>query len=185
MKNKILFIDTETGGLDPSECSLLSIGLVLWYDSNIIDTKEIFIKHDLFKITPDAIKVNQVNLFSFLNYAIEPIFAIQEIQHFCIKHFKEEMPITIGGHNVNFDINFLKHFFKDNNTNFNEYFSHRSIDTASILKYLYFADKIKEDLSSSDKAFNYFNISINKRHSALGDAEGTAKLFTKLLALIK
>lgn len=185
MKNKILFLDTETGGLNPAECSLLSVGLVVWYDNKIIDSKEIFIKHDLFKITPDALKINQIDILSFLNVAIEPKLAINEILDFCVKHFEDEMPITLGGHNTNFDINFIKYFFNENKINFSNYFSHRFIDTASILKYLYYAGKLEEDISSADKAFKYFNIQIRNRHTALDDAEGTAILFSKLIELVK
>lgn len=185
MKNKILFVDTETGGIDPTECSLLSVGLVVWEDHRIIDKQEIFIKEELLKITPSSIKFNKIDLLSFLDLAIEPEIAIDEILKFCLKNFNNEIPITLGGHNTNFDINFLKYFFKKNKVDFYKFFSHRFIDTASIIKYLFYAGKIEKDISSSDKAFKYFNINIINRHSALGDAEGTAKLFSKLLNLVK
>lgn len=181
--NKILFIDTETGGLSPIESSLLTIGLAVWDNNRIIDSKEIYIKHKLFKITPQAISINKIDLLTFLNYAVEPREAIIQLKEFIIYNFKDELPVTLAGHNTNFDINFIRYFLEENNINFSDYFSHRFIDTASILKYLYYSGKINEDISSSDKAFSYFNINIDNRHSALGDAEGTAKLFTQLLKI--
>ncbi len=36
MPDKLLFIDTETGGLDPDKHSLLSIAMVVWEDMEII-----------------------------------------------------------------------------------------------------------------------------------------------------
>ena len=41
MRNRVLFIDTETGGIDPIECSLLSIGIAVWEDGSIIFEDEI------------------------------------------------------------------------------------------------------------------------------------------------
>ena len=40
---RILFLDTETGGLDETQYDLLSVGMVVWEDNKIIDTKEILI----------------------------------------------------------------------------------------------------------------------------------------------
>ena len=45
--NRILFIDTETGGINPNKHSLLSIGLVVWdQDNGIIYENEFYIKSE-------------------------------------------------------------------------------------------------------------------------------------------
>jgi DNA polymerase III epsilon subunit-like protein len=184
MANNILFIDTETGGIDPKQSSLLSIGLAVWSNKKIISTKELLIKHDIFKFTPQALKINKIDLSSFMEEALEPKQVVNELLNFLESNFDLTTPITLGGHNTNFDINFLKYFLNKYNIKFDKLFSHRFIDTASILKFLYYAGKIKEDLSSSDKAFKFFNIDIQNRHSALGDAIGTANLFTQLIDIL-
>ena len=84
---------------------------------------------------------------------------------------------------MNFDINFLKQLFERNEFNFGDYFSYRVLDTASILKYLFYKGVVNEEISSLDKAIGYFDITIDNRHSALSDATVTAKLFSKLLEL--
>jgi DNA polymerase-3 subunit epsilon len=86
---------------------------------------------------------------------------------------------------VHFDADFLRSFFTANNQDFSKYFSHRIIDTSSILHYLYLSGQIKQKAISSDEAFDLFDIKVEGRHTALGDAIATAKLFTKLLNLIK
>ncbi len=91
----------------------------------------------------------------------------------------------LAGHNVHFDIAFLKAFFSANRKDFSEFFSHRVIDTSSILHYLYLAGKLKQKAVSSDEAFQLFDIEVEGRHTALGDALATAKLFSKLLTMIK
>lgn len=185
MKKKILFIDTETGGLDPTKASLLSIGLVAWVDGEIVSKKEILIKHDIFNITPEAIRTNKIDLIAFIENAISPANAIEELMNFLNHNFPDYLgKIVLGGHNTNFDINFLKKFLCDYGMNFNDFFTHRFIDTASILKFLYYADKLKEDVSSSDAAFKYFNIEVANRHSALGDSIATARLFSKIIKIV-
>jgi DNA polymerase III epsilon subunit-like protein len=185
MNNRILFIDTETGGINPDQNSLLSIGLVIWEDKKIVDQKEFFIRHETFHITPGAMEINKINLQEFLKFAKEPDLVLVELMEFLKKYFHNDFPITLGGHNTNFDIGFLKSFLTKYEIDFNKYFSYRFIDTASILKYLYYAGILNDDVSSADKAFNYFKIQVNERHSAIGDAVATAKLFTCLIETIK
>ena len=61
---RILFLDTETGGLDETQYDLLSVGMVVWEDNKIIDTKEILISKAEYKTDPEAMKVNGLDLLS-------------------------------------------------------------------------------------------------------------------------
>jgi DNA polymerase-3 subunit epsilon len=181
MPDRLLFIDTETGGLDPDKHSLLSLAMVVWEDSEIIDSKEILINDGILSVTDEALSINKINLKKHKVEAISSSRAMDEILSFIGKHFPKQGEITLAGHNVHFDAAFLKRFFSANNKKFSEYFSHRMIDTSSILHYLYLAGRIKQKAVSSDKAFALFDIQVEGRHTALGDAVATAKLFTKLL----
>ena len=62
MTERILFIDTETGGLDPLEYSLLSIGFVVWCDSKILDSVEILINDGQLRANQKSIEINKINL---------------------------------------------------------------------------------------------------------------------------
>lgn len=180
-----VFIDTETGGTDPNKHSLLSVGLCIWdIDKNIIDNKEIFIKNDNYTITKKAQKINKFNLIEHNNKAIGPNEAIKEMLDFCYKYIDVNTAIPIVGHNIQFDVNFLKKLFKDNNRSFNQYFSHRYIDTYSVFKTCVLAGLINENLNSSAEAFSYFGIRVNRRHSALGDCIATVELYENLLNLL-
>ncbi|HEY8909517.1 MAG TPA: 3'-5' exonuclease [Desulfosporosinus sp.] len=180
--NKLLFVDTETGGLDHETCSLLSVGLAVWQEGRIVAKTEILIMDTLITFSPEALKVNQIDFRDFIKKAVLPDNAIRSIKEFCLEHFGDQEPITLAGHNVAFDIAFIKKLLK---ADYSKLFSHRSIETSSILKFLWMAGKIKDDCSASDKAFSYFKIDISHRHSALGDAIGTAELYTKLLGLVQ
>jgi DNA polymerase-3 subunit epsilon len=113
--------------------------------------------------------------------ALENLPAIEQIIDFVEKHFSGQKA-TIAGHNVHFDVGFLKRLFEEEGIQYNQYFSHRLIDTASILNYLYFSGVLPDQLSSSDAAFKYFSISPVGRHTSLGDAVATAQLFNKLIS---
>lgn len=180
---RLLFIDTETGGLDPGKHSLLSLALVVWEDEKLIDPKEWLINDGNFIVTKEALAVNKIDIREHRRTAMKPSKAIEEIFEYTEKHFPQERKIVLAGHNVHFDANFLKVFFSQNNVNFSQHFSHRIIDTSSILYYLYMAGRIKERAISSDEAFALFEIKVEGRHTALGDAIATANLFSKLIHL--
>lgn len=185
MPDKLLFIDTETGGLDPVMHSLLSLALVVWEDEEIIDSMEILINDRRLCVTREALTINKIDIEKHKQFAISPPEAMEQLLAFIGNHFPGQGKITLAGHNVHFDTAFLKTFFSANNKDFSKFFSHRVIDTSSILHYLYLAGRIKQKAVSSDDAFKLFEIKVDGRHTALGDAIATAKLFTKLLHLIK
>lgn len=180
--DKILFLDTETGGINPLKHSLLSIGLVLWKGGEIYSQKEILINDGKLNASKKALEINKIDLENHIKNAVKPKKAIEILLDFIGNNF-EETGITIAGHNIQFDINFLKIFFYKNEKSYENIFSHRIIDTSSILYFLYLSGKIKEKKISSDEAFEYFNIKVKKRHSALGDALATAELFNKLISI--
>lgn len=182
--DKILFIDTETGGLDPSEYSLLSLSVVVWQEFNIVGSKEILINDGILNVTSKALEINGINIEEHKKNALTPSDAIKELDNFLTHHFLIDEKITLGGHNINFDVNFLKQFLLSNKYNWFQRFSHRYVDTATILYYLYLSGKLKQKPISSQEAFDYFGISVEGRHTALGDAIATAKLFTTLIRLI-
>ena len=176
MKDRILFIDTETGGLNPDKHSLLSLAMVVWEDMEIIDSMETLINDGQLITTEEALAVNKIDIEKHKETAISSTKAIEEIIGFISKHFPEQTKITLAGHNVHFDCDFLKVFLSKNGKSFNTFFSHRIIDTSSILYYLYLSGQLKQKAISSDQAFEYF---------ALGDAMATAVLFNKLMELLK
>lgn len=185
MEDRLLFIDTETGGLDPDKHSLLSLAMVVWEDMEIIDSQELLLNDGKLSVTAEALSINKIDIEKHKQSALSPSQAIEKLFLFVDKHFPGQRKITLAGHNVQFDVNFLRVFFSRNNEDFSKYFSHRIIDTSSILYYLYLAGHIKHRAISSDEAFDLFKIKVEGRHTALGDARATAKLFNKLLYLTK
>ncbi|PXV93383.1 DNA polymerase-3 subunit epsilon [Lachnotalea glycerini] len=185
-ENRFVFVDTETGGVIPEKHSLLSIGLVIWDKKDgIIDKKEFFVKHSYYIVTEKAKEINKFEQQEHKEKALAGEEVIKNILEFIYGYFDKNTAIPLIGHNVQFDINFLKVFFRDENRSFNQYFSHRSIDTYSVFKSLVLAGVISDNIDSSADAFRYFDIKVNNRHSAIGDCVATVELFEKLLLCIK
>lgn len=185
MEDRLLFIDTETGGLDPTQHSLLSIAMVVCKNMEILESLEIFINDGKLNVTDEALKINKIDLEKHKEISLSPGEAISKILDFLKRNFDTNEKITMAGHNINFDVNFLRFFLAQNKENFSKYFSHRFIDTSSILYYLYLSGNLKDKVLSSSDAFAFFGISVEGRHTALGDAIATAKLFTNLLQLTR
>lgn len=183
-ENKILFVDTETGGVNPGKHQLLSIGLAIWENGKISNELEILVHDKEYKVTNEALTINNINIKEHKLEALSSNKAYKKLINYIHENFQNEK-ITIAGHNIMFDVNFLKRFFKDNRDDYSKWFSHRIIDTSSILSFLYLSKVLDSNIHSSDKAFQHFKIFVNQRHSALGDAVGTAELFNKLLDLIE
>lgn len=186
--SKILFIDTETGGLDPTKHSLLSMALCLWVDGNLIPSQEWYLKSPQYVITPEALALNKINLAKFDEVAIDKDEAIAQIVNWMssCQVAPDDFPITVGGHNVYFDLAFLDAYYGSGY--FAKSFSHRVVDTATILRFLCDAGKLPPELASGSlsKALEYFKIGDdNKRHSALTDVLDTATLYNRLIELVK
>ena len=81
-------------------------------------------------------------------------------------------------------INGKVELFADNHRSYEKTFSHRIVDTYSILRFMRDAKKIELESLTSAKAFSYFGIKVEGRHSALGDAEATMRLYEKLLGVM-
>src|ERR1700754_1440516 len=182
--DKILFIDTETGGTDPASHSLLSLALVIWKELEVRASIEILVNDGVFNVTEKALEINGINLTEHKKKAVSPALALRQFDEFLDIHFSRDEKIILGGHNINFDVNFLNTFLTRNGYSFQQRFSHRFVDTSSILFYLYLTGKIKRKLTASQDAFDYFGITVAGRHTALGDAFATAQLFSKLVSIL-
>lgn len=181
--SRLLFIDTETGGVDPDKHSLLSIGLVVW-DSKQgeIYEKQYYVRQKQYSITKTAHQINKIENDD-LSQGMLPKNIIEELHKIKDIYFMDYQKIPLAGHNTQFDVRFIKKIFSDNHRSFEKLFSHRILDTYSILKYLYDSGKISDKIESSAKAFSAFGIHVDKRHSALGDAKATMQLYEKMIKL--
>ena len=179
----LVVIDTETSGTNPFEHEVLSIALSPLKKS--IPKFEIYVR-------PKSINWTEYARQNFLNFqekwntlAKPPEIASQEVEDYIKKYFIDT-PVILIGHNVGFDISFIRKLANSAGKEMIKGISHRSIDTHTILYYLYLTGKGPKESTSSDGAFKHFNIKLppGQRHTAMGDALATERLFLKLISQV-
>jgi len=190
MKNRLLFIDTETGGLDAYRCSLLSIGAVVWEDGLLVASMEIFVTEPEIQVDPESQSIHGIDLDWLRAHGLSPIEAVARIEAFIADHFDSPtgpIAVPIAGHNVAFDVSFLRRLYRLTQRDYDRVFSHRTLDTAGIVRFLNIAGILQIEGAGSTAAFEHFGIRFEdrRRHSALGDAQATALLFTKLVEAVQ
>jgi len=181
-----LFVDTETGGLNVDKHSILSLGCAIASENKILKTIELKVKEPRI-IAEGGLNVNKIDLNEHIKEAIPPEEVVEKFLSFVLDTpdiYRNKLgKVILFGHNIYFDIAFTKRLFSFTKYNYKDTFSHRSMDTASVLKYLHLKNILKEDLSSLSLALEYFGIKGGQRHVALNDAILTARLFQKLMKL--
>ncbi len=183
-----LFLDTETGGLDPRRHSLLTLGLVVGDKTGVRDRTEIAIKHDPYVVSGGGMKVNRIDLAVHHEGAHVPAGALDLLDAFLRRHFPPEASLTLVGHNVAFDRAFLGAFLESQGRSLEPRFHHRTVDTHAIAAALRDAGRLPRDLKlSSDGLFAHFGVHVPEasRHTALGDALATFELYWKLVEVLR
>ena len=187
--SRLVVLDTETGGLDPERFSLLSIGVVVWEAGQLGAEDEFFVAEPDLRCDPEAMAVNAIDTKVLARIGLPPEQAVTRLERFLDLQFPlvAHDRITVAGHNVNFDVAFVRRLYRLAGRTAGPRFSHRVLDTAGILQFLVLAGRLPVAVSGSSDAFRYFGIEFapGERHSALADARATAKLLTKLVTLAR
>lgn len=179
---ELLFLDTETGGLNPGVNSLLEVGMVACVDNMIKATSSFTIKEENYVVSPMALNVNKLDLYNDIYLpGISKGAAVNRIMRFCIDHFVD-LPILVG-HNISIDKYMIRELFNSQGLNMDTYISHRMIDTMSLLHTLYALGKLPKEACSSDGPFKHFNIEVKNLHRALDNAKATAILHAELMQM--
>lgn len=179
----IFFIDTETGGLNWKEHSLLSIGMVVYSDGDLIDKKHIFTKPDEYNTTKGALKTNRIDLENHKEMALPKEEVVEEYAGFIDEHIDKAYldSVVYGGHNlIDFDMDFLKDYFEDSSYDFEGNMYKHPIDTLRILRLLAYAGVYDWSKLKLEKATSKLNIKLDNAHSAVPDAKASAEIYDRV-----
>ena len=182
-----MVVDTETGGLSSDRHSILSLAGVVWEPKQSIKLLfDFYIREEEVITTKRALEVNKIDL-NTLKDGLTPVDAVKTIKRSLDKHFgHDRSPVTLVGHNISFDVGFIKRLYRFAQMDYYADFRDRAIDTASILSFFMIAGKIKGNRASADVLFEATDtkIEIEDRHTAKGDAIATAKAIDALILTI-
>ena len=172
----LVIIDTETGGLDPLKHSLISVGLVSECGTF---TDEFLVKEDELSFDERSMAIHGITEDAIVSTGLTPTAATERLEAFLTKIGGT---IIFVGHNISFDLAFVKRLYRKANKPLPKFISHRSIDTHSLLWLAVDAGRLPKGVCSSDGAFRHFDISPPEalRHTALADAKATQELLLRL-----
>jgi DNA polymerase-3 subunit epsilon len=187
MKNipnhNLVVIDLETSGINPFRHEVLSVAivpLILPEPPCVVYVRSQEIQWSQFA------KKNFKNFSSVWDEkAVPAVTAFETIEQYVTQTFGQDN-VTAIGHNVGFDMAFLRKLAYLAGRDELPRISHRALDTHTMLYMLYLKGQLPESALSSDGAFEYFGITIPEgdRHTALGDALATRELVLKLFELM-
>ena len=191
MMNKIIFIDTETGGVNAEKSALIQLSGIIEVDGTEKEKFNFYIKP--FKnsgVNEKALEV-QGRTFEELRtdkYIDESIIykKFLEILDKYIDKYDKDDKFIVAGYNVKFDIDILKAFFERNNNKFLfSYFNSSMLDPLYSVRLLQVAGILPVlENNKLETWCKYFNIEL-KAHDSLQDITATKKLIEKLVELIK
>jgi DNA polymerase-3 subunit epsilon len=178
--NTLLYIDTETTGLDNKKNDILVLSYMLEVGGMVIDEGEFKMKpFNSSNIEQAALDINGITREE-IEYFDEPIYAKNKFVKALKKNIDfsdKENKLMFCGFNVMFDVDFLKEFFwKCNDRNFFNYFKPRTlIDPMYMLRYLNYIGKINLTSFNLADVCKYFNIE-HKAHDATSDINATRQV---------
>lgn len=175
----LVVIDVETSGLCPKTHSLLEVGLVTtaWAPRQF----KLFVRPD-HDAGPMTWQGEASNMFAGRREqwevdAVPYLDAYEELSDWTAQF---DTPVMLVGHNVGFDISFLKQLSRGGNLPANV--SHRSIDTHTLAMAVYAREgKAMPNGLTALLVDNNVAVEEGDRHTALGDAIATRKLYLRLM----
>jgi DNA polymerase III epsilon subunit-like protein len=181
---KLVIIDTETGGTDAEQHSLLEIAAIVWEDGLIGDPFRVDVIETPCVVTPEALAINKIDITQ-RPQALHPIAAKHAFDRWMQVHGYVGEAAIACGHNVDFDLRFLRRLYRivareERRFVHDWLFSHRTLDTMSLIRFDAMIDG-REAIGLSS-ALDFYGIARDDRHTALGDVLATAQLLNALLA---
>ncbi|WP_067924064.1 3'-5' exonuclease [Alicyclobacillus shizuokensis] len=182
----LLFIDTETGGLNPDKHSLLQVAMQLYDGENEHEPFTLFIKHEEYVVTEEAMRINGLSLSDINKYGFTPTEAVSQILSWIREmDLMKEKP-TLAGHNIHFDRRFLQKLFRDGSCDLDNFFSYRTLDTASVIRFLKDAEILPADFPDGlHDAAKALGIRVVDAHTAIGDVRVNIQLYKRLKQLVR
>lgn len=179
----LVVVDVETSGINPFKHQILSLALVPIDRAK--PTLELYIREGEPEWQDVAAAYFRNSLATWRNEGRSPKAACDAL----VRHIESafEGPVTMVGHNVGFDVAFLRQLASRAGLDQLPLISHRALDTHTILFLLYARGIIPRGALSSSGAFAHFGIGLEPgtRHTALGDALATRELFIRAVELLE
>ncbi len=180
---KILWLDTETSGVDAFRNDIIQIGYIVEIDGELMEQSEILMAPTPNSpVSVEALKVNKFTTKEISEFQSqqEGLFKFETALQRHINRFDSRDKLVLAGYNVGFDDKFLRAMFKKlGNNYYGSYILWAKLDVQSfVAKYIIETDTILENYKLATVCA-HFNIDLDA-HDALEDIKATRKLYQTL-----
>lgn len=178
----VLWLDVETGGLNPHTHDLLTVGLYAPPAGALPPTEHLaMVSKGHYRATPEALSVNRLSLSRLREegQSLREVDArlsdtVAELHH-------NERRLHLGGHNLDFDLSFLEaQLPRTHATLRNTGTLRRRVDTARLAVLLIDAGRMLTDRSSLEALCQEFGVRPGE-HDAVQDARATAEVYAAMV----
>jgi DNA polymerase-3 subunit epsilon len=185
---KMLWVDTETTGLDPVKNDIIQLAGIVEIDGVVKEEFNIKCQpFDYETISPQALETNKMNVEQLKMFQA-PQIAYKQLVSILDKYvdkYNKADKFTPVGQNVQFDINFLRQFFvKNNNKFFGSYVDYHSIDLMALSGFFTIIGKIKPENLKLGTIAEIMKVEFNA-HDALEDIKATREIMLSFRQFIK
>lgn len=185
---RLVFIDTETTGLDPVQHDLWQLSMIITDEAgNIIETENIFAKpNSIENATEQALKVAQIKreaLGNLPNRHDAYCKFIEALIRICTESGGKAVWV---GYNNKFDVQFIDKFCREFDFGFDlwDYFSYIPIDMLQVSMMLKTMGFINTDTLRLEWVFKGFGLGTDTAHDAVADANAVRVLYQWLRSVI-
>lgn len=189
--NKIIFIDTETGGVNPEKAALIQLSGIIRIDKKDVEKFNFYIKpFENSEVTEKALEVQGRTLEDLkTDKYVEEKEVYKQFINILDKYidkYDRTDKFIVAGYNVRFDVDILKAFFQRHGNNFLfSYLDSSMLDPLYSIRLLQIAEVLPVlENNKLETWCKHFGIEL-KAHDSLEDIEATKKLIGKLISLIR
>jgi DNA polymerase-3 subunit alpha (Gram-positive type) len=194
MRDRVVYFDLETGGLDPKIHPVIQFAGCATEDFEIVEELEVKLTFDLALCEGDALDLNSYDLEVWEESAFAPLTAVCMISAFLRRHATIDMvskkgapwhACQLAGHNAaSFDFPFLRELFRQQDE-----FLIGSFLVLDTMQLAMWRAQIESD--QRIKKFklgtlcNFYGVEIGGAHDALADARATVELARNITEILK
>ncbi len=189
--NKIIFIDTETGGVNPEKAALIQLSGIIRIDKKDVEKFNFYIKpFENSEVNEKALEVQGRTLEELkTDKYVEEKEVYKQFINLLDKYidkYDRTDKFIVAGYNVRFDVDILKAFFQRHGNNFLfSYLDSSMLDPLYSIRLLQIAEVLPVlENNKLETWCKHFGIEL-KAHDSLEDIEATKKLIGKLISLIR
>jgi DNA polymerase-3 subunit epsilon len=188
MAEKIIYLDTETTGLDFKFCDIWQIGSIVEVDGEVVDRRNFFMApQKTARIEAGALKLQnktKTDLYA-LPDRLEQFKLLKKMLGTYVSPYDKDSKFLIVGYNVQFDIQFLRQFWLSfGDKHFNSYFLVPAMDVMGLAGLYSVKYGIPFRNFKLQTVCDFFGVPIDA-HDAMSDITATMTLYRILLQTIK